>query len=101
MHRNVYCSTIYNSQDMGSNLNVHQQRNDKDVVRIYNRILLSREIKIKTYRTNVWTPSRERGWGGMNWELEIDIYTLLYIKWITNGNLLYSTGNCTQCSIVT
>ena len=39
--------------------------------------------------------------GWMNWEIEIDIYALLYIKWITNGNFLYSTGNCTQCSTVT
>ena len=36
-----------------------------------------------------------RGWGvwagdgGMNWEIGIDIYTLIYIKWITNKNLLY------------
>ena len=37
----------------------------------------------------------------MNWEIEIDIYTLLYIKQITNKNLLYSTGNCTQYSVMT
>ena len=40
---------------------------------------------------------------GMNWEIGIDIYTLLIlcIKWITNENLLYSTGNSTQGSVVT
>ena len=39
----------------------------------------------------------------MNWEIGIDIYTLLMlcIKWITNENLLCSTGNSTQCSVVT
>ena len=43
-----------------------------------------------------------KGWGGgMNWEIEIDIYTLLYIKQIANENLLYSIGNSTQCSVVT
>ena len=31
----------------------------------------------------------------------IDIYTLLYIKQITNKNLLYSTGNSTQYSVMT
>ena len=31
--------------------------------------------------------------GGKNWKIEIDIYTLLYIKWITNKDLLYNTGN--------
>ena len=35
------------------------------------------------------------GGGGMNWEIGIDIYTLICIKWITNKNLLYSTGNST------
>ena len=39
--------------------------------------------------------------GGMNWEIGIDIYTLLCIKWVANENLLYSTGNSTQCSMVT
>ena len=29
------------------------------------------------------------GGGGMNWEIGIDIYTPICIKWITNKNLLY------------
>ena len=35
--------------------------------------------------------------GGMNWEIGINIDTLLCIKLMTNENLLYSTGNSTQC----
>ena len=32
----------------------------------------------------------EGGVGGvMNWDIGIDIYTLICIKWITNKNLLY------------
>ena len=27
------------------------------------------------------------------------IYTLLYLKWITNKDLLYSTWNCAQCHV--
>ena len=27
------------------------------------------------------------------------MYTLLYLKWITNKNLLYSTGNSAQCYV--
>ena len=38
--------------------------------------------------------------GGINWEFGIDIYTLLYIKQVTNNNLLYSTGNSTQYSVM-
>ena len=39
--------------------------------------------------------------GGINWEIEIHICTLLYIKQITNKHLLYSTGNSTQYSLMT
>ena len=38
---------------------------------------------------------------GINWEIGIDIYTLLYIKQITNKDLLYSTGNSTKYSVMT
>ena len=31
--------------------------------------------------------------GMMNWEIGIDIYTLICIKWITNKNLLYKKIN--------
>ena len=33
------------------------------------------------------------GGGVMNWEIGIDIYTLICIKWITNKNLLYKKIN--------
>ena len=36
------------------------------------------------------------GGGGMNWEIGIDIYTLIYIKWITNKNPLYKKINKIQ-----
>ena len=32
-------------------------------------------------------------------EFEINMYTLLYLKCITNKDLLYSTGNCAQCYV--
>ena len=37
----------------------------------------------------------------MNWEIGIDIYTLICLKQITSENLFYSTGKSTQCSEVT
>ena len=37
----------------------------------------------------------------MNWEIGIDIYTLLYIKWITNKNLLYKKINKIQKNKIT
>ena len=38
----------------------------------------------------------------MNWETGVDIYTLLIlcIKSTESKDLLYSTGNSTQCSVV-
>ena len=32
-------------------------------------------------------------------EYRIDLYTLLYLKWITNKDLPYSTGNSAQCYV--
>ena len=39
--------------------------------------------------------------GGINLEVRIDIYTLIHMEWISNKNLLYSTGKSTQYSVVT
>ena len=52
---------------------------------------------------NVWPPRGKEGWGvfGMNYKIGIDICTVLCIKWIANENLLYSTGNSAQCSVMT
>ena len=32
-------------------------------------------------------------------EFGMDMYTLLYLKWISNKGLLCSTGNSTQCYV--
>ena len=45
--------------------------------------------------------TRKQSRRGINWETEVDMYTLLYIKWITNKDLLYSTGSSTQYSVRT
>ena len=36
---------------------------------------------------------RGGGWEGTVTELGMDMYTLLYLKWVTNKDLLYGTGN--------
>ena len=38
---------------------------------------------------------------GINQEFGINIYTLLYLKQITNKDLLCNTGNAVQCTIIT
>ena len=52
----------------------------------------------QTHNQHIGILGRERGGRRINWEIETDIYTLLCIKYIMNENLLYSTGNSTQCS---
>ena len=37
----------------------------------------------------------------MNWDIGIDLYTLLCTEQVTIENLLNSMGNSTQCSMVT
>ena len=44
--------------------------------------------------------TKGKGACGINLETEIDIYALVCVKWITKANLLYSTGNCTQGSVM-
>ena len=44
--------------------------------------------------------ARREGWReGTVREFGMDRYTFLYFKWITNKNLLYSTGNSAQCYV--
>ena len=38
--------------------------------------------------------------GEINWEFGINRYTVLYIKYITNNDLLYSIGNFTQYPVI-
>ena len=46
-------------------------------------------------RTNLWLLGE--GWGGkIVREFGMDMYTLLYLKWITNKDRLYSTWNSAQ-----
>ena len=41
----------------------------------------------------------KEGEGGMNWEIRVDIHTVLCKKQITNENLWYSTGYSTRSMV--
>ena len=73
-----------------------------------NELIYKTEIQSQILKTNLWLPG-DKG-GVLNWEIGIDIYTiycihytyiLLYIKQLTNKDLLNSTGNSTQYSVMT
>ena len=55
-----------------------------------------KEIDSQTQKTNL--ELKEDKDGGVNWEIGINIYTLLYITQITNKDLLYNTGNSVVCN---
>ena len=50
---------------------------------------------------NSWLPGREEGGGKIDREFGIDVYTLLYLKEITDKDLLYSAGNSAQYPVIT
>ena len=54
----------------------------------------------QSHRHRKQTYGYEGKGGGINWEIGINIYTLLYIKQIINKDLLSSTGNSTQYSVM-
>ena len=42
---------------------------------------------------NLWLGEEESGGGEIVRELGMGMYTLLYVKWTTDKDLVYSTGN--------
>ena len=61
----------------------------------------------ETHRLREWIYGCQgEGWGdgifrekGMVKDLGVDMYTLLYLKWVTKKDLLCSTGNFAQCYV--
>ena len=53
-----------------------------------NELIYKIETDSQTQKTHLYLPKRTGG-GGVNQEFGINIYTLLYIKQITNKDLLY------------
>ena len=68
----------------------------------HNNLLQNRSSKASVLQCSaffmVQKPGDKRR-AGINWEIRIDIHTLLYIKYIINKNLLHSTRNSTQYSV--
>jgi len=69
------------------------KRNDTNEL-IYKTARDSQTQRMKLYL--LWLGGGRMGEGIVR-EFGMDMYTLLYIKWITNKDLLYSTGNSAKC----
>ena len=65
-----------------------------------NELIYETETDSQTQRTDLWLPRGSGGRGGMDQEFGISRCKLLYIGWINNKFLLYSTGNYIQCSVI-
>ena len=64
-------------------------------------IISKTERDSQAQKTSLWLPKGKVGReGGINWEFGININILLYIKQSVNKDLLYSTGNSTQHSVI-
>ena len=65
-----------------------------------NELLYKTETESQTQIRNLMVTWTEEWRGGIDWEFGIDMYTLLYLKYITNKDLLYSTENSAQYSVI-
>ena len=60
---------------------------------------LQNRSRLTDLEKELMVASREGQGEGIVWEFGMGLYTLLYLKWITNKLLLYSIGNCAQCYV--
>ena len=56
------------------------------------------KTEVESHVENKVMVTRERAGGGTNWKIGIDIYTLLYTKYITDKDLLYRTISSILCN---
>ena len=57
-----------------------------------NELIYKTETDLQTQKTDLWLPKGKGGGGGINQELGINRYTLLYIKQINNNFLFIAQG---------
>ena len=63
------------------------------------KLNLPNRNRLSLKRMKLWLPGGRMGERIVR-EFGLDRYTQLYVKWITNKDLLYSTGNSPQCYVV-
>ena len=70
--------------------------------KLYKRTYLQNRKRLTDLKNTFWLLGRGGGEEcreGTVRELEVVMYTLLYLKWIINKALLYSPGNSAQCYV--
>ena len=100
----VICRDVSGPRDSCRAMEVRKRKSNTVYYGIYVKFRKMVQLQGRNRVTDIENGcvDRERGMGaGVNGENGTDLYTLLYVKWIANGNLLYRTGNSAQCSMIT
>ena len=66
-----------------------------------NELIYIAETELQHRLQKIIMVTKGKKWGGIKQEFGINIYTLPYIKQITNKDLLQSIGNYTQYFVIT
>ena len=54
---------------------------------------------VRLFREQSYGYQGRRMWERDSYGVWVDVYTLLYLKWITNKDLVCGTGNSAQCYV--
>ena len=109
-HKELNCA-IYRDMNGPRDCHTELRKSEREKTYIYHIILLiyaiqknnTDELTCKAEIETIENGHMDTGWKGveMNWKFATDTYTLLCITQITKENLLHSTQNSTQSSMVT
>ena len=107
--RNEFGSFVETWMDLETVIQSEVSQKEKNKYRILTHVCVTQkngtdepvcraEVETQMQRTNVWTPRGEKPQGGgdggmLNWEIGIDMYSLMCIKLMTNKNMLYKEIN--------
>ena len=88
------CHTEWSKSDRGQICDITYMWNLKKDT---DELIYKTEIELQMWKTYGYQGTRERR---SKLEIKIDVYIPVYIKWITDKDLLYSTRNSTQYSVM-
>ena len=72
----------------------------KKMIKMNFSFFLQTETDSRLWRTYGYRKGQVREVGGMDWGFRTGICTLRYMEWLANGDLLDSTENSTQYSVI-
>ena len=106
-HKKEWNNAICSNIDVPRDCHIEWSKSNRERQILHNMAYMRNLIMIQmnlftkqkqTHRLIEWTYGYQEGrvGGGIVREFETDMHTMLYLKWIPNKDLLYSTGNSAQ-----